>query len=122
MATGITDEFRLEKQERRAANRYEVLLPVVVQAAAQQCCSARSRDISTGGAYLFVESDQLSADTNVELTLSLPKELTGRAGMLLRAYGKIIRVDRFTADGTRRMGVAVAFETYDFIPSTLPHC
>jgi hypothetical protein len=122
MATGITNNFRSERQERRAAMRHEVLLPVIVQAAAQQCCSARSKDISTGGAYLFVESDQLSADTNVQLTLWIPNEVTGGIGVLMRVFGKIIRVDRLSGDETRRMGVAVVFETYDFIPLTSPSC
>jgi PilZ domain len=94
MRTGITDKYCLERQERRATKHHEVLLPVIVQAKAQQCCSARSRDLSTGGAYLFLESDRLSADTNVELTLFLPKEITGGAGVLMRAFGKVIRVDK----------------------------
>ena len=120
MATGEANQF--PGQARRAARRYDVLLPVIVQAAARQCCSARSRDISTGGTYLFVESDDLFPGTKVELTLSLPKELTGGTGALMRASGKIIRVDRFSGDETRRMGVAVMFETYDFIRSTSPSC
>jgi hypothetical protein len=119
VATGIANEFPVDRQERRAASRYDVLLPVIVQAPGQQCCSARSRDISTGGTYLFVESDHLYPDTNVELTLTLPNTLTGGAAVLMRALGKIIRVDRFSV---RRMGVAVVFETYDFIPSTSPNC
>jgi hypothetical protein len=122
MGTGMTDKLCLERQERRATKRHEVLLPVVVQAASQQCCSARSRDISTGGAYLFIESDKLAADTNVQLTLFLPKELIGETGVVMRVFGKIIRVDRLSGDETRRMGAAVVFETYDFIPLTSPSC
>jgi hypothetical protein len=122
MATGIANKLPVEKQERRAASRYDVLLPVIVRFPGHRCCSARSRDISTGGAYLFIESDYLYPDTNVELTLTLPNELTGRAGVLMRALGKVIRVERFSDDETQRMGVAVVFETYDFIPSTSPSC
>jgi PilZ domain len=120
MAAGEVNQF--QGQERRQARRYDVLLPVVVQAAARQCCSARSRDISTGGTYLFVESDDLFPGTKVELTLSFPKELTGGTGMLMRAHGQIIRVDRYSGDETRRLGVAVVFDTYDLIPSTSPNC
>jgi hypothetical protein len=116
--TGITDNFRLERLERRAAKRHEVLLPVIVRAAAQQCCSARIRDVSTGGAYLFVESDELSVDTNVQLTLSLPKEITAGMGALMLVFGKIIRVDRLSEDETQPIGVAVVFDTYHFIPLT----
>lgn len=95
---------------------------MIVQAPGQQCCSPRSKDISTGGAYLFIESGQLFACTELELTLALPNTLTGGADVLMRALGKIIRVDRFSGDETRRMGIAVVFETYDFIPSTSPSC
>jgi len=122
MATGITDKFRSGRQGRRVAKRLEVLAPVIVQALAQQCCCARSKDISTGEAYLFVESDQLSVDTKVELTLSLPKELTGGAELLMRAFGTIIRVDRLSGDETRRIGVAVVFEKCDFIPLASASC
>jgi hypothetical protein len=122
MGTGITDKCSLERRERRATKRYPALLPVVVQAVSQRCCSARSRDISTGGVYLFVEADQMAADTHVQLTLFLPRELIGGAGVLMRAFGTIIRVDTLSEDESRRMGVAVAFETYDFIPMTSPSC
>jgi PilZ domain len=120
MATGEANQF--PEQERRTARRNDVLLPVVLQAAARQRCSARSRDISTGGTYLFVESDDLLPGTTVELTLSFPKELTGGAEMLMRARGKIIRVDKSSGDETRLLGVAVVFDTYDLIPSTSPSC
>ena len=113
---------QLQGQERRQARRYDVLLPVIVQAAARQCYSARSRDLSTSGTYLFVESDDLLPGTKVELTLSFPKELTGGSGMLMRAHGKIVRVDRSSVDETRPFGVAVVFDTYDLIPSTSPNC
>ena len=122
MGTSIIDKSCFEGQERRATKRHQVWLPIVVQAASQQCCSARSRDISTGGAYLLVESDELAADTNVQLTVFLPKEIIGGEAMVMRVFGKIIRVDRLSGDETRRMGVAVVFETYDFIPWTSPSC
>lgn len=122
MGTSITEKSCFERQERRATKRHQILLPIVVQASSQQCCSARSRDISTGGAYLLVESDNLAADTDVQLTVFLPKEIIGGAAMVMRVFGKIIRVDRLSGDETRRMGAAVVFETYDFIPLTSPSC
>jgi hypothetical protein len=122
MATGIVSKSSEERRERRAANRYDLILPVVVQTAGQQSCSARSRDVSTGGIYLILESDEnLLPETELYLTVTFPKEITGDDEVLLRAHGKAIRIDKFGQDGTGGVGVAVVFKRRDFIRSTSPY-
>jgi hypothetical protein len=122
MATGIVSESSAERRERRAANRYDLILPVVVQTAGQQSRSARSKDVSTGGIYLVLESDEnLLPETELYLTVTFPKEITGDDEVLLRAHGKAIRVDKFGQGGTGRVGVAVVFQRRDFIRSTSPY-
>jgi hypothetical protein len=121
MATGIVSESSVERRERRAANRYDLILPVVVQTAGQPSRSARSKDVSTGGIYLVLESDEnLLPETELYLTVTFPKEITGDDEVLLRAHGKAIRVDKFGQGGTGRVGVAVVFQRRDFIRSTSP--
>jgi hypothetical protein len=121
MATGIVSESSAERRERRAANRYDLILPVVVQTAGQPSRSARSKDVSTGGIYLVLESDEnLLPETELYLTVTFPKEITGDDEVLLRAHGKAIRVDKFGQGGTGRVGVAVVFQRRDFIRSTSP--
>ena len=121
MATGIVSESSVERRERRAANRYDLILPVVVQTAGQPSRSARSKDVSTGGIYLVLESDEnLLPETELYLTVTFPKEITGDDEVLLRAHGKAIRVDKFGQDGTGGVGVAVVFKRRDFIRSTSP--
>lgn len=122
MATTIVRKPAVERLERRAATRYDLSLPVIVQTAAQQFCIARSKDVSTGGVYLLVDSDDLLLGTELKLILALPKEVTHGAEVLVRASGRTVRVDRFGQDGPGSMGVAVAFETYEFIRSTSPNC
>jgi len=121
MATGIVSESSVERRERRAANRYDLILPVIVQTAGQPSRSARSKDVSTGGIYLVLESDEnLLPETELYLTVTFPKEITGDDEVLLRAHGKAIRVDKFGQGGTGRVGVAVVFQRRDFIRSTSP--
>jgi PilZ domain len=121
MATGIVSKSSVERRERRAANRYGLILPVVVQSAGQQSCSARSKDVSTGGIYLVLESDEnLLPETELYLTVTFPKEITGDDEVLLRAHGKAIRVDKFGQGGTGHVGVAVVFQRRDFVRSTSP--
>jgi PilZ domain-containing protein len=123
VATTVVNQPRVERHERRKASRYNLFLPVVVRTARQETWSARSKDVSTRGVYLIVESDDnLLTGTELDLTLTLPKEVTGGANVLVRAHGRAVRVDKSAGQGTGDMGLAVAFETCDFIRSTSPYC
>jgi hypothetical protein len=120
MPINIVSEPSREGRERRASRRYGLLLPVIVKTATQQFCIARSKDVSMGGAYLVVEADDLLVGTDLDLILTLPKEVGGGAEMLVCAHGRTIRVDRFGGDWAGGIGIAVAFERYEFIRSTSP--
>jgi hypothetical protein len=107
-----------DKQERRKSRRYTLSLPVVV-AAGQQSVKAISRDVSTGGVYLIVESkDNLAAGAELDLTLTLPQQVIASDELVLvRAHGKAVRVDALSENGTPSAGVAVVFETHHFLRS-----
>jgi len=101
MATDMVSNSSAERHERRTTNRYELTLPVIVQTAGQPSRSARSKDVSTGGIYLVLESDDnLLPGTELYLTVTLAKEVAGEDQVLLRAYGKALRIDRFGEGGT----------------------
>ena len=107
----------VEQQERRRATRYNLSLPVVV-VAGQLSLRATSRDVSTGGVYLVFESlEDLLPGTELDLTLTLPKEVTSEEEVLVRAHGKTVRVETFSEDGTAGAGVAVIFERHHFLRS-----
>ena len=120
METPAVDKFSVEKdkQERRKSRRYTLSLPVVV-AAGQQSVKATSRDVSTGGVYLIVESkDNLAAGAELDLTLTLPQQVvTSDELVLVRAHGKAVRVDALSDNGNSGAGVAVVFETHHFLRS-----
>jgi len=119
-ATGAVQdhEVPVERKERRKTRRYNLSLPATVNALGQESVSARSRDVSTGGVYLVFDSQgNLLPGTELDLTLTLPKEITSDEEVLVRAHGKTVRVDTFGENGTRTIGIAVAFERHHFIRS-----
>jgi hypothetical protein len=74
----------------------------------------KTRDISTRGLY-FVVDQNMEAGSALDLTLTLPAELTRGVEVFVRALGKIVRVERRCEDGNERMGVAAVIERYDMI-------
>jgi PilZ domain len=121
VATTVVNQTQGERRERRNASRYTLFLPGIVRTARQQSLNARSKDVSVRGAYLFVESDDnLLPGTELDLTLTLPKEVTTGAEALVCAHGRAVRVDK-SGVGTGHMGLAVAFETCDFTRSAPPY-
>lgn len=103
--------------ERRTARRYDLTLPVSIRLAAESLVSrqdGRTRDISTRGLYFIVPQD-LDAGCELDITLTLPAEVTRGSDVLVRAQGKVVRVERRLEDGESRMGVAAVIERYDIM-------
>jgi hypothetical protein len=88
--------------ERRTVRRYELSLPI------------KTRDISTRGLYFVIEQD-LEAGSELDITLTLPAEITHGTEVFVRALGKVVRVEKHMKDGTARLGVAAVIERYDII-------
>ena len=57
----------------------------------------------------------LEAGSNLDITLTLPSEITRGGDVFVRAQGKVVRVERRLEDGESRMGVAAVIERYDII-------
>jgi hypothetical protein len=103
--------------ERRVARRYDLSLPVMVRIPAQGFAgtqSGRTRDISTKGLYFVIDQD-VRAGSNLDIMLTLPKEMTNGEEVLVKASGKIVRVESRMEDGTERLGVAAVIERYDIM-------
>lgn len=106
--------------ERRGARRYDLSLPVMVRIPAQGPAATqngRTRDISTRGLY-FVIDDDVSAGSDLDIMLTLPSEMTNGEEVLVKASGKIVRVEPRIEDGTERQGVAAVIERYDIMRGT----
>jgi len=105
--------------ERRTARRYDLSLPVVIRVAAERVADTqegKTRDVSTRGLY-FVIDQNLEAGSELDITLTLPAELTHGNEVLVRAMGKVVRLEDRMEDGSTRLGVAAVIERYDIIRS-----
>jgi c-di-GMP-binding flagellar brake protein YcgR len=103
--------------ERRTARRYDLTLPISIRAATEAVAGrqeGKTRDISTRGMY-FIVTQELQAGSELDITLTLPGEITHGSDVLVRAQGKVVRVERRLEDGETRMGVAAVIERYDII-------
>jgi c-di-GMP-binding flagellar brake protein YcgR len=103
--------------ERRTTRRYDLTLPISIKFSADSLISRRegkTRDISTRGLY-FVVTQDLSAGSDVDITLTLPAEITRGSDVFVRATGKVVRVEPRLEDGQPRLGVAAIIERYDIV-------
>lgn len=103
--------------ERRTARRYDLSLPVIIRVPTVRDVDSqvgKTRDISTRGLY-FVISQDLDAGSELDITMTLPAEITHGTDVFVRALGKVVRVDKRVEDGTPRLGVAAVIVRYDII-------
>lgn len=104
--------------ERRTARRYDLSLPVIIRSPEklkeQDLRNGRTRDISTRGIYFTVDED-LAAGAELDITLTLPAEVTRGMEVFVRAQGRVIRVERRSDSESPKMGVAAVIERYDII-------
>jgi c-di-GMP-binding flagellar brake protein YcgR len=105
--------------DRRTARRYDLSLPVIVRVPVEKDSSSRNgktRDISTRGVYLVVDND-VNAGAELDLTVTLPAEVTGGSEVLIRAMGTVVRVEKWPEDGHQRVGVAAVIQRYEIVRS-----
>jgi hypothetical protein len=103
--------------ERRTARRYDLSLPVIIRVPVDQEISSRNgktRDISTRGVYFTIDQD-LGPGAELDITLTLPAEVTRGSEVFIRAMGKVVRVDKRADNGSSRVGIAAVIERYEII-------
>jgi hypothetical protein len=103
--------------ERRTTRRYDLSLPVIIRVPAERAVDSqegKTRDISTRGLYFVIQQD-LKTGSELDITLTLPAEITHGTEVFVRALGKVVRVERRLEDGSVHMGVAAVIERYDII-------
>ncbi len=103
--------------ERRAARRYDLSLPVIIRVPLDKDAQSRNgktRDISTRGVYFTIDQDMASG-AELDITLTLPAEITRGTEVFVRAQGKVVRVEKKNGEGIERIGVAAVIERYDII-------
>ena len=104
--------------ERRNARRYYLSLPILIRAAAvpgtAETQRGKTRDISTRGLYFVIDQD-LRDGSDLDIMLTLPSEMTNGEEVLVKASGKVVRVEERLEDGSLRRGVAAVIERYDIM-------
>ena len=105
-----TDPVRVE---RRSGQRFQLHLPLTIHVDGK-AVPGFTQDVSSRGLFLYSEA-QLAEGTVVELTFTMPSEITLGESMRVRGRGRVLRVDPSQAGP--RNGVAVQLDSYQYLPS-----
>ena len=102
--------------ERRSRKRYPLKLPLSVRPtgiSAPGEILTECRDVSSHGVYFYLQQP-LNSGLPLEITLTLPPEITGGDPVRVRCEARVQRAE--TAAGGR-VGIAAKIERYRFLPS-----
>ena len=102
------------QQEKRAARRFALRVPVTVnrdQAAGNE--TAQIRDVSARGISFYLES-AVAQGSHIGFTLTLPPEITLTESIRVQCKGRVVRVEEDRPDG--KVGVAAVIDEYAFLP------
>ena len=105
-----TDSVRLE---RRSGQRFALTLPLTLHRDGQTL-PGYAQDVSARGLFLFAEAP-VSQGEVVELTFTMPSEITLAESMRVRARGRVLRAASSRSGPT--CGIAVQLDSYQYLPS-----
>jgi len=105
-----SDSNRLE---RRAAQRFELHLPLAVRFEVRTV-SGFIQDLSARGVFFYAEANPPEGGV-VELTFTMPSEITLGESMPVRCLGRVLRVA--PCQSGQRNGIAVRFDSYEYLPA-----
>ncbi|MGD1214935.1 MAG: PilZ domain-containing protein [Terriglobales bacterium] len=108
-----TDPNRLE---RRGAQRFEVHMPLAIHFD-ERTVPAFTQDLSGRGIFFYVET-ALPEGAVVELTFTMPSEITLAENMPVRCRGRVLRASASQAG--QRSGIAVQLDSYEYLPAGEP--
>lgn len=103
------------QEEKRAARRFALRVPVTVEHGGNQARSeiAQIRDVSARGICFYLES-AVAQGSSIGFTLTLPPEITLTESIRVQCKGHVVRVDEGGEDG--KLAVAAVIEEYEFLP------
>jgi len=108
--------------ERRGAQRFEVHLPLSVHFDGQTV-PGFTQDLSGRGIFFYSEA-ALPAGVIVELTFTMPSEITLAENMPVRCRGRVLRSSSPSvapspgrAPSGQRAGIAVQLDSYEYLPA-----
>ncbi|HEX9111371.1 MAG TPA: PilZ domain-containing protein [Terriglobales bacterium] len=101
------------RMERRVGQRFELNLPLAVHFGGRTV-HGFTRDLSARGIFFYAET-ALTDESVVELTFTMPSEITLAESMRVRCRGHVLRVS--ASDAREKNGVAVQLDSYQYLPS-----
>jgi len=106
-----------EAQEKRAARRFALRIPVAVARGENLNTneSAQIRDVSARGISFYLDSP-IEQGSPIGFTLTLPPEITLTESIRVQCKGRIVRVEN--GDNNGKMAVAAVIEEYEFLPGS----
>ena len=106
-----------EAQEKRAARRFALRIPVAVSQGGNSAESetAQIRDVSARGICLYLDRS-VTEGSPISFTLTLPPEITLTESIRVQCKGRVVRVEDGVTDG--KMAVAAVIEEYEFLPES----
>jgi hypothetical protein len=105
------------QQEKRAARRFALRVPVTVEHGENDPASevAQIRDVSARGICFFLDS-VVNQGSPIGFTLTLPPEITLTESIRVQCKGRVVRVENGREDG--KLAVAAVIEEYEFLPES----
>ncbi len=100
------------RMERRVGQRFALNLPLAVHFDGQTV-HGFTQDLSGRGIYFYAET-ALTVGSLVELTLTMPSEITLGESMRVRCRGHVLRVS--ASDGEKNV-IAVQLDSYQYLSS-----
>jgi hypothetical protein len=117
-----TDPDRVEHHlERRSAQRFEVHLPLAVHFDGRTV-PGFTQDLTGRGVFFYAETT-LPEGAVVELTFTMPSEITLGENMPVRCRGRVLRASSSQSDHShvgQRNGIAVQLDSYEYLSSNEP--
>ena len=117
-----TDPNRVEHRlERRGAQRFEMNLPLAIHFDGRTV-PGFTQDLTGRGVFFYAETT-LPEGAVVELTFTMPSEITLGENMPVRCRGRVLRASSSHADHShigQRNGIAVQLNSYEYLPSNEP--
>jgi hypothetical protein len=107
-----TDSNRLE---RRGSQRFEVHVPLAIHFEGRTV-PGFTQALSGRGVFFYAETT-LPEGAVVELTFTMPSEVTLAESMPVRCRGRVLRAP---LPQTGRNGIAVQFDAYEYLPGGEP--
>lgn len=103
-------------EERRVAHRYKLPLAVIVKSLSLNQTPGEirvtTRDVSTSGVY-FTSGERLAVGIKLDLSLTLPPEVTQGSAVVIDAQARVMRVDERPADADDRFGIAAIIDKFN---------